>query len=133
MLSTTPPNISTILAPRVRLKADPLVRFHGSRDWLDTGCAAQSLAAARTMPRLQIIPFYTSRRSSTRDDSFFFFFFFLSSLPFLSFLRLATSGFYTRYSFSDALRDASQPVGKFNSRRLRDEDSVNKLKFIIPS
>lgn len=34
----------------VRLKADPLVRFYGSRDWLDTGCAAQSLAAARTIP-----------------------------------------------------------------------------------
>lgn len=83
--------------------------FWFSRDWLDTRRAAPSLADCSNNDRLQIIPFYASKRSSTRDDPLFFSLF-----------------FSTRYSIE----------GKFNSRGLRydreRESSDSKLKFIIP-
>lgn len=66
--------------------------FWFSRDWLDTRRAAPSLADCSNNDRLQIIPFYASKRSSTRDDPLFFSLF-----------------FSTRYSIE----------GKFNSRGLR--------------
>ena len=74
---------------------------YGSRDWLDTRCAAQSLATARTMLRLQIIPFYTSKRSSTCDDSFFFFF------PFLPFFLLSSPSGFFRLLYAIFFLDAS--------------------------
>ena len=103
-VSTPPDYVSPRLA-LVRLKADPLVRFSRSRDWLDTRYAGQSLAVARTMTGYKSSPFIP-RSDQVRVTIPFFF----------PSLLLSLSGFYEIF-FLDARTSCTQ--GKFNSRYSR--------------